>query len=67
MSNMNDSAESFMRGLEGAASLVSMLDTIKQGLEARGWNTSFAQQAAISVFNDIATIQVAEINAGLRG
>lgn len=55
-----------MRGLEGAASIVTMMDTIKQGLEARGWDAPFAQQAAINAFNNIAAMQVAEINAGLK-
>ena len=64
--NMDDPTESFMRGLEGAASIVTMMDTIKQGLEARGWDAPFAQQAAINAFNNIAAMQVAEINAGLK-
>ena len=67
MDNVDESAESFMKGLEGAAAIVSMLDTITQGLEARGWDSRPAQEAAINAFNNIAEIQVAEINAGLRG
>lgn len=63
---MDDPTESFIRGLEGAATIVSMLDTIKQGLEAKGWDAPFAQQAAINAFNNIAAMQIAEINAGLK-
>lgn len=63
----DDFAEGFLKGLEGAAAIVSMVDTIRQGLEARGWDSLYAQQAAINALNNIAKIQIAEINAGLRG
>ena len=62
----DDLAESFLKGLEGAAAIVSMVDTIKHGLEARGWDSQLAQQAAINTLNNIAKIQIAEINAGIR-
>ena len=64
--NEDDLAESFLKGLEGAAAIVSMVDTIRQVLEDRGWDSQLAQQAAINAFNNIAKIQIAEINAGLR-